>query len=690
LISAFSDQFNRLVADIPKKRLTAHILLTMNIFTTLFLIGLSTASCLAQEVSLGWARQMGGLGASSCGNAITVDPSGNVITAGFFKSTVDFDPSGGIFDVLNLSSAGGSDIFISRVNSSGNNSWAIKMGAGSDDVANAVVTDASGNVYVTGYFQGTVDFDPSVSTANLVSAGAEDIFVARYTSAGVLSWARRLGGTGADIATGIVLDISGNVLVTGTFSGTGDFDPGAGTANLISAGSTDIFISKLSSTGTYVWARQMGGTLADGANGIESAGGDIYTTGYFQGSVDFDPGAGTNTLTSAGDKDVFISKLDASGLQVWTKQLGGTLEDIATGVQLDALGNVITSGSFQGTADFDPSVAVGAFTSAAGKDIFINKLDPSGNLIWTRQMGGSGDDVVLALEVDATDNIYTTGSFDGTGDFNPGGVSSVLSSLGGTDIFISKIDKFGNYVFGNQFAGLSSEKGTAIVVDASNKIYATGAFQLTVDFDPGSSLLGMLSLGAGDIFVINMAQTITTLPMALLTFEVEKKVNMVGLHWETATEKDNDYFSVERSTDGSEWLEILQVDGAGTTNQQRTYTTADEHPLPGIQYYRLKQVDWNGDALYSDIESVNFAMQSKDEIGIYPNPSTGKFRVFIPESNVKHATMRLHDFSGHTLLESNDVNGAVIEVDISTYPAGVFLLEMEIDGETTMKRVIKN
>jgi hypothetical protein len=661
----------------------------MKIFITLFLIGLSTASFRSQVVSLDWARQMGGLLSSSCGNAIAIDASGNVITTGFFQSTVDFDPSGGIFDVQNLSASGGSDIFVSKLNTSGNLSWAIRLGAASNDMGNAIVTDASDNVYVTGYFQGTVDFDPSGTTLSLVSAGAEDIFVAKYTSAGLLSWAKRLGGSGSDIATGIALD-GGNVVVTGTFSGTADFDPDTPAVNLVSAGGTDIFVSKLNSTGAYVWAIQMGSTSNDAGNAIESVGSAYYTTGYFQGAVDFDPGAGTKILTSAGDKDVFISKLDGSGLHIWTKQLGGTAEDIGAGVKLDALGNVIISGSFQGTADFDPAVTVNTFTSVARKDVFVNKLNASGVLIWNRQMGGSGDDIVYALEVDAGNNIYTTGSFEGACDFNPGGVSSVLNSLGGTDIFVSKLDQFGNYVFGSHYAGLSYEKGTAIAIDVSNNIFTAGIFQGTVDFDPGATLLKLESLGLGDVFIVKMGQTITTLPMALLTFEAGVQQNLVVLNWKTATEQDNDYFIVERSTDGTEWEEIVQMDGAGTTNQQRAYTAADEYPLPGIQYYRLKQVDWNGDALYSDIESVNFAAQTADEISIYPNPSTGKFRVFIPGSNVKHTSMRLRDFSGHTLLESNDVNGPVIEMDISAYPAGVFLLEMEIAGEISMKRVIKN
>lgn len=665
----------------------------MKIFTTLLFLGLSIASFRSQIVTLDWAKQIGGPLATSNANSITVDGSGNLYTTGLFSTgltAVDFDPSNAILDIVGMTSNGASnDIFVSKLNSSGNYAWAIKMGGSGNDAGNAITTDAAGNVYVAGYFQGTVDFDPAtLSATNLVSAGGTDIFVAKYTSAGAFTWAKRLGGTGADNATALLIDAAGNVLITGTFSGTGDFDPGAGTANLVSAGGTDVFISKLTTAGAYVWAKQMGSTLDDGANAIESAANEYYTTGYFQGSVDFDPGAGTNILTSAGDKDAFISKLDASGLHVWTRQLGGTAEDIGAGIQLDQTGNVITSGSFQGTADFDPGVAVNAFTSVAGKDIFVNKLDASGVFTWNRQMGGTGDDIVYAMEVDLTNNIYTTGAFDGTADFNPGGISNVLSSLGGTDIFISKIDKFGNYVFGSQYAGLGSERGTGVVVDGSNNIFTTGTFELTVDFDPGLLTLGVLSLGGGDIFITRMGQTVTTLPIGLLNFEVASSGNVVALSWTTSSEQDNDYFSLERSVNGTDWQQLGTVDGAGTTNQQRSYTFTDKDPLPGILYYRLRQVDLNGDEIFSAIESVEVTFQSEDKVRVYPNPSNGKFQVFIAGSEVKQGTMRVRDFSGHTLFEQADLKGNVFNVDLSNHSAGVFLLEMEIDGNLSTMRVV--
>jgi hypothetical protein len=169
---------------------------------------------------------------------------------------------------------------------------------GGNVLAQKVVTDSSGNVYTTGFFSGTVDFDPGAGTANLTSAGSDDSFISKLDSGGNYVWAKQLGGISAELAIGISVDSSGNVYTTGTFQGTADFDPGAGTANLTSAGGDDSFISKLDSSGNYVWAKQLGSTGADVAYGVSvDSSGNVYTTGFFSGTVDFDPGAGTANLT---------------------------------------------------------------------------------------------------------------------------------------------------------------------------------------------------------------------------------------------------------------------------------------------------------------------------------------------------------------------------------------------------------
>jgi len=451
-----------------------------------------------------WAKRWGGAD-TDIATSITTDASGNVYTIGLFYGTVDFDPGTGTY---NLTSVGSRDIFISKLDASGNLVWSKQLGGTDSDEGTSITTDASGNVYITGSFWATADFDPGTGTYNLTSAGYCDAFISKLDASGNMVWAKQLGGTDYERGKSIIIDDSGNVYTTGEFRETADFDPGTGTYNLTSAGDYDIFISKLDTSGFMVWAKQMGGTSTEASSSIAAdASGNVYTTGYFNGIADFDPGTGTYNLTSAGEYDIFISKLDASGNLVWAKQLGGTSYDGGTSIATDASGNVYTTGYFYGTVDFDPGNETYNLTSAGGYDIFISKLDTSGFMVWTNQMGGTSNDEGTSIATDASGNVYTIGKFEATADFDPGNETYNLTSAGDKDIFISKLDTSGFMVWAKQLGGTSSDVGRSIILDASGNIYITGYFNGIADFDPGVGIYNLTSAGGYDSFVLKMNQS---------------------------------------------------------------------------------------------------------------------------------------------------------------------------------------
>jgi Beta-propeller repeat len=383
----------------------------------------------------------GGLGAQS---KTTVDSLGNRYTVGTFNGTVDFDPS--LAGTTNLVSVGYDDIFISKLDANGNFLWAKSMGGISYDYAYDMAIDGSGNVYITGSFQQTIDFDPSLTgTTNLVSAGNFDIFISKLDSSGNFVWAKSMGGDGYDQATSIAIDGSGNVHITGSFQGTIDFDPSlTGKTNLVGVESANTFISKLDSSGNFIWAKSIGGGNYDNSTSIALDGsGNVYTTGSFLGTADFDPSLrGTANLVSTGGYDVFISKLDSSGNFVWAKAMGGVNQDQPRDIAIDGSGNVYTTGTFYGAADFDPSLT-GEFALVSAvpsdkPDIFISKLDSGGNFAWAKSIGGLSDESVSGIALDSSGNIYTTGSFNGTVDFDPSLTGTTnLVSANSTDIFIN-------------------------------------------------------------------------------------------------------------------------------------------------------------------------------------------------------------------------------------------------------------
>ncbi len=467
-----------------------------NTTTLMFAIFIGIITSNAQTYQ--WAKSMGGTTFDQ-GISITLDVSGNVYTTGDFRGTADFDPGAG---TSNLTSAGSGDIYISKLDAAGNFLWAKSMGGTSNDVGLEIAVDDSGNVYTTGYFRGTADFDPGAGISNLTSVLNIDIFISKLDAAGNFLWAKSIGGIGDDRGRSIAVDGSGNVYTTGNFFGTVDFDPGAGTSNLTSAGFNDIFISKLDAAGNFLWAKSIGGIGDEqGYSIVVDSFGYVYTTGYFQGTIDFDPGAGTSNLTSAGSGDIYISKLDAAGNFLWAKSMGGTNFDLGIEIAVDGFGNVYTTGYFSGTADFDPGAGTSNLISAGFDDIFISKLDAAGNFLWAKSIGGIDDDQGYSITVDGSGHVYTTGYFQGTADFDPGVGTSNLISAGFTDIFISKLDAAGNFLWAISMGGTARDYGNSISVDGTGQLYTTGSFWGTVNFSPGAGTSNLTSAGSGDIFI---------------------------------------------------------------------------------------------------------------------------------------------------------------------------------------------
>jgi Ig-like domain CHU_C associated/Secretion system C-terminal sorting domain/SprB repeat/Beta-propeller repeat/Bacterial Ig-like domain (group 2) len=386
-----------------------------------------------------WAKSMGGAD-SDDGRSIAVDGSGNVYITGDFRGTADFDPGTGVFNLT--APTGFADMFISKLDASGNFVWAKLIGGSGPDGSLSIAVDGSGNLYTTGFFNSTVDFNPGAGVSNLTASDL-DIFILKLDASGNFVWVKNMVGASFDnIGYSITVDGSGNVYTTGSFDGTIDFDPGSGVSNLTSAGFTDIFVSKLDASGNFVWARRMGGTGNEQGNDIVVDGsGNVYTTGFFNGTVDFDPNSGVSNLTSAGNNDVFVSKLDASGNFVWAKNIGGTSSEKGNGIALDGSGNVYMTGFFKGTADFDHGAGVTNITSVGFSDIFVSKLDASGNFVWARSMGGTNLEEGYSIAIDISGNIYTTGYFNGTVDFDPGAGTFNLTSNGGNDFFVHKMSQ---------------------------------------------------------------------------------------------------------------------------------------------------------------------------------------------------------------------------------------------------------
>jgi hypothetical protein len=388
-----------------------------------------------------WARTAGGTG-NDFAYSVAVDSSQNVYVVGYFLNTVDFDPGPGI---SNLTAPGTqSDFFVWKLNAAGNYVWA-KQFTGTGAVwGGCVALDTIGNPNILCYASGGPnDFDPGPSTYTF-SGSTWDVVITKLDTGGNFLWSGLIGGNLQDYSSKLTVDISGNVYATGNFQSVADFDPGPGVYNMTSNGGNEAFIVKLNSAGKFVWARSIGGPNGDYGTGVAlSMNQDkLYFTGSYNGSgIDFDPGPATYTLAAYGDADTFITKLDSAGNFIWARSVGGYTVDFGTAACTDGSDNIYTIGYFNGTCDFDPGPSTFTLTPAGNYDIFISKLDASGNFVWATRFGGVNADYGWQCTADQNGDLYSNGYFSAPNcDFNPAVPVYNLTSMGANDAFVLKLN----------------------------------------------------------------------------------------------------------------------------------------------------------------------------------------------------------------------------------------------------------
>ncbi|HRY83210.1 MAG TPA: SBBP repeat-containing protein [Candidatus Cloacimonadota bacterium] len=357
---------------------------------------LSTAIlCLA--LSLGaqipnwlWAVRAGGVN-EDLTSSIATDSQGNHYVTGRFTGTA-------YFGSFMITSSGYADIFAAKLDTSGNFLWAVHAGGSSYDEGFGIAVDSEGNSYLTGSFQESATF----GSIQLTSSGFSDIFVAKLDPVGNFLWAVSAGGTDSDRGRSIAVDSVGNAVITGhLYSEFATF----GSYEITGAGYGDIYVAKLDPAGNWLWAVSAGGTEADEGLGIAlDSAGNSYLTGLFSFSAIF----GSHTLISSGFSETFAAKLDPAGNFMWAVNTI-TESNLVTvhGIAVDGSGNVLLTGAYNGTASFGPFT----ITSVNGyPDIFAAKLDTAGNWLWAVSAGGAGEDYGWSIATDNAGNSYLTGN----------------------------------------------------------------------------------------------------------------------------------------------------------------------------------------------------------------------------------------------------------------------------------------
>ena len=442
---------------------------------------------------LAWAARVGGPAVDGVAD-VGADRLGNAYVAGAFHGTADFDPGPGS---AARSSAGGKDGFLAKYSSAGTLRWVRTFGSPGEDDGMAVAVDPAGNVAVSGYFAGTVDFDPGAGTRRLTAAGPSDAFVARFRPDGSLVWAQQVTGGGDAGGTAVAFGPGGDVYSFGMFRGAAT----VGGRALRGRGDLDVYLARFSAAGgTVTAALAFGGPGLDYANGVAvDAGGAAHLIGSFTGTADFDPGTGVRNLTAAGASDVFLATIDAGGRLTSARAIGGPGVDQAGDLALGPGGALFVTGHFAGTADLDPGPGVRSFTSAGQADAFVLRLSAGGQYAWAKRFGGGGRDRGTDLAVDAYGNAYVTGHFAGTVDFDPGpGRVALASAAGSSDAFVVKLTAAGGLGWARRLGGSGADVGEGVVLGPGATLLAVGRFAGTADLDPGTGVWNLTAPGGTD------------------------------------------------------------------------------------------------------------------------------------------------------------------------------------------------
>lgn len=381
------------------------------------------------------------------------------------------------------------------------------LGSGNSTSYNTCARDSAGFFYITFSFTGTITIDP-ISNTQITSTnnnGNEDFVVMKTSPNGNLIWYNVFGGKGKDIPYAIKLDNNNNILITGIYSDTVDFDPGPNTSLLTTYGpllNNDVFTLKLANNGSLIWVRQ----ITKGQSGYNDAGlgiavdkgNNIYTTGFYSSINDFDSGAGTYNITSNGQRDIFLQKMNSNGDFISAFGIGGTYDDEATSVYIDDSSNIYLAGRVGGATDFDPGSGTHfIFANVITYGGFLLKLDSSFNYKWALVHQG-GNAAVKDIAIDHQGDIILAGYFTNTVDFDPGpDTNNITASPNGTDMFVQKLDASGSHLWTHALggSGFGTEMFHSIAIDGSNNIYLGGTLSANIDVDPGVGIYMVLSKG---------------------------------------------------------------------------------------------------------------------------------------------------------------------------------------------------
>jgi hypothetical protein len=385
--------------------------------------------------------------------AVSASAADSVVLSGSFVDTIDF---GG----PTLTGDGGAGIFVAKLNRDGSHVASLQSNGDGihNDYAFGLATSSSGEVLLTGTFAGSMGL-----AGDTLVAGTSDIFLAKLDGSLGHGWSRHFGGGSSQAGYAVAVDGSGNVVVGGTFHGVLNFFDGS--PHDSGGGTSSAFLARFDAAGGIRWSKSFGPGDGHGILVAVDAARNVILSGVIFGAVDF----GGGPLNSQGFLEGFVAKFDENGMPTWSKRFSGTGDQSVTALAVDTAGDVVVTGGFQNTVDF----GAGPVTSQGNDDVFIVKLDATGNYVWGRRFGDSDVQGPAFVAVDAGGDVIVTGTFRGSIDLGGG----ALVSRGLDDVFLARLGGAdGHHVWSKQFGDSHAQFATGLALDGSGHVLMTGVF----------------------------------------------------------------------------------------------------------------------------------------------------------------------------------------------------------------------
>ncbi len=679
----------------------------------------------AQIPAVDWIYTFGGK-ATEAIIASDMDSQGNIINVGVFRDTTDFDQGPGVDQ--RISFPGKVQMFIQKIDAQGNHMWVKTFGSNGLSSLNNVKVASDGSIYCSGYFEAALfDFNPDPNVAYTLSRGLYNraMFLLKLDASGNFGWALAQGGDDVQ-HTGIAVDNNGNLYATGVFNSPFDSDPDP---NVVSTkyhfnypnntSTNDVFVQRIDATGNQLWLKAV-----KSANDVSSY--DIaidmnlqpVIVGYFVGSVDFDPGSALHIENSSGTtKSAFILKLDTTGGFINVQRTTGTGMARYERILFDDNFNIYLTGHYSGNPDFNTGAGVANPHAANKEGYFLQKNSPNGNFSWVHTYENPINSLfgnLIRAAVDSNQNIYTAGSFRGAtlnlSPTDPNGLVFNNSGLNSMDMFIVKHDSVGNVLWGHQFGATTTDYLFGLMLDQKSNIAISGYYNSTQSFGPYSNATRPNN-GLTDSFILKFSDCPPPLDTTIVIEACEyHDINLGNRIYSDTLLIDTlagsgvcdsaivkSYIRFQHQPAFVSYDQgVLRWDSTNIARYQLTWISCDlgdtaGHgptftPIQNGNYALI--VDKNGCTDTSSCISVKdigvSELTSLDNISAYPNPV--KDILFVEVANSGGFYLRLFNVAGKEILVSLGTN----EIDMSKLPEGVYLLRIEEDGISTVKKIIKD